>query len=111
MAQVVGAVVGNALKFSPDGAAIVLSTRRLAAGDGPPAAMLSVADTGVGVPEGEQERVFERFFRGSNVRGSYPGMGVGLYIARAILDLHDGRIWLERAPEQGTNCFVTLPLI
>jgi signal transduction histidine kinase len=111
MGQVVGAIIGNALKFSPDGATIVVALRRLATGNGTPAALLSVGDTGVGVPEGEQERVFERFVQGSNVRGTYSGMGVGLYIARAIMDLHDGRIWLERAPEQGTTCFVTLPLI
>jgi signal transduction histidine kinase len=109
--QVVGAVVGNALKFSSDGSAIDVALRRVTADDGAPMVQLSVGDTGVGVPEGEQERVFERFFRGSNVRDTYAGMGVGLYIARAILDLHDGRIWLERAPEQGTTSFVTLPLL
>ena len=111
MGQAVGAVIGNAIKFSPDGGTISVVLQRSAAGDGTPVALLSIGDTGVGVPEGEQERVFERFFRGSNIRGTYSGMGIGLYIARAILDRHGGRIWLQRARERGTNCFMTLPLI
>jgi signal transduction histidine kinase len=73
-------------------------------------AQLAVSDTGVGVPDGEQERVFERFFRGSNIRGAYAGLGVGLYIARAIVERHGGRIWLESQPRLQTTCHVVLPL-
>ena len=108
MAQVVGAVIGNALKFSYEGGVVSVLLRRADADDG--LARLAVSDTGVGVPDGEQERVFERFFRGSNIRGTYAGLGVGLHIARAIVDLHGGRIWLESERGLGTTCHVALPL-
>jgi len=110
IAQVVSAAIGNAVKFSLDGGIINVLLRRAAADDGTNVARLSVSDTGVGVPSGEQERIFERFFRGSNVRGTYAGLGVGLYIARAVVDLHGGRIWLESQPGWKTTCHVTLPL-
>jgi signal transduction histidine kinase len=110
MAQVVGAVIGNALKFSFDGGVVRVLLRRLEANDGTALARLAVSDTGVGVPDDEQERVFERFFRGSNVRGTYAGLGIGLYIARAIVDLHGGQIWLQSKRGQGTTCHLALPL-
>ena len=110
MAQVVGALIGNALKFSLDSGVVSVLLRRSDTDDGIALARLAVSDTGVGVPDGEQERVFERFFRGSNIRGTYTGLGVGLYIARSIVDLHGGRIWLESRRGLGTTCHVALPL-
>jgi signal transduction histidine kinase len=108
--QVISAIISNALKFSFDGGVVSVLLRRSDADDGTTMARLSVSDTGVGVPPGEQERVFERFFRGSNVRGTYAGLGVGLYVARAIVNLHGGRIWLESQPGLKTTCYVALPL-
>jgi len=93
-----------------DGGVVSVQLRRSHADDGTALAQLAVSDTGVGVPDGEHERVFERFFRGSNIRGTYAGLGVGLYVARAIVDLHGGRIWLESEPRLGTICHVALPL-
>ena len=110
MAQVVGALIGNALKFSLDSGVVSVLLRRSDTDDGIALARLAVSDTGVGVPDGEQERVFERFFRGSNIRGTYTGLGVGLYIARSIVDLHGGRIWLESRRGLCTTCHVALPL-
>lgn len=108
--QVVAALLSNAIKFSPDGGTINVLLRRSDQAE-MPTALLSVSDTGVGVPAGEHERVFERFFRGSNIQGTYAGLGLGLYIARHILDLHGGRIWLESERGQGTTCHVALPLV
>ena len=110
IAQAISAIISNALKFSLDRGVVSVLLRRSDADDGTAVARLTVSDTGVGVPAGEQERVFERFFRGSNVRGTYAGLGIGLYIARAIVDLHDGRIWLESQPGLQTTCHVALPL-
>jgi len=108
--QVISAVMSNALKFSLDGGVVNVLLRRSIANDGSGVAQFSVSDTGVGVPADEQERVFERFFRGSNIRGTYAGLGVGLYVARAVVDLHGGRIWLESQPGLKTTCHVVLPL-
>jgi len=108
--QVVSSVIGNALKFSLDGGVVSVLLQRSRADDGQAVAHLAVSDTGVGVPKGEQEQIFERFFRGSNVRGTYAGLGVGLYIARAIVDRHGGRIWLESQPGLRTTCHMALPL-
>jgi signal transduction histidine kinase len=110
IAQAISAMIGNALKFSVEGGVVNVLLRRAAADDGTAVARLAVSDTGIGVPNGEQERIFERFFRGSNVRGTYAGLGVGLYIARAIVDRHGGRIWLESQPGLLTTCHMALPL-
>jgi signal transduction histidine kinase len=110
IAQVIGAVIGNALKFSLDGGVVRVLLQRSHADNGNAIAQLAVTDTGVGVPYGEQERIFERFFRGSNIRGTYAGLGVGLYIARAIVDRHGGRLWLESQPALQTTCHLELPL-
>jgi signal transduction histidine kinase len=110
ISQVVGAVIGNALKFSLDGGVVSVLLQRSAGDNGSAQARLDISDTGVGIPAAEQERVFERFFRGSNIRGTYAGLGVGLYVARAIVDLHGGRIWLESERGMGTTCHVALPL-
>ena len=110
IAQVVAAMIGNALKFSFDGGAVNVLLRQQRADHGNTVAQFTVRDTGVGIPDGEQERVFERFFRGSNVRGTYAGLGVGLYIARTIMDMHGGRIWLESGQGLGTTSHMALPL-
>jgi two-component system phosphate regulon sensor histidine kinase PhoR len=111
--QVIGTMLSNAIKFSPHGGPVTVNVRRTD-GDGQRSprdeAIILVADQGIGVPDGEQDRVFERFFRGSNVAGAYRGLGIGLFIARAIVERHGGRMWLESAPGQGTASFVALPL-
>jgi two-component system sensor histidine kinase SenX3 len=73
-------------------------------------ARLSVVDRGVGIPEDERERVFDRFYRASNI-GSITdtGMGLGLYICRRIIEAHDGRIWVEATPGGGSTFVVAVP--
>jgi two-component system phosphate regulon sensor histidine kinase PhoR len=93
-------VLHNALKFSPSGGEVRI-TGRAEPDEG--RVVLSVLDSGPGIPPDEIERVFERFFRGDRVRGT-PGTGLGLAIARHILRAHGGQIWAEnrRPPERGT---------
>jgi signal transduction histidine kinase len=68
----------------------------------------SVADTGVGIPQAEQARLFERFFRSSATR-DVPGTGLGLTIAHAIVDSHGGEIEFRSVPGEGTTFTFTLP--
>jgi signal transduction histidine kinase len=103
--QVIGAMLSNAIKFAPNGGRIDVRIERDGAGE----AVVSVHDYGIGVPRGEEERVFERFYRGSNVAGSYRGLGVSLFVARAIAERHGGRMWIESTPDEGTACHLALP--
>jgi signal transduction histidine kinase len=110
ISQVVDAMIANAVRFSPHGGAIRLQLEHYTNADGASEALFSVQDQGIGVPEGEQVRVFGRFKRGSNVEGMYSGLGLGLFIAQYLAQQHQGRIWLESAAEQGTTSFLVLPL-
>jgi signal transduction histidine kinase len=98
--QVIANLVGNAIKFTPPHGDIRIAA---AATDG--AVRLSVSDTGLGISEAQLARVFERYWRGSG-----HGAGLGLFIARAIVEAHGGRIWAESAPGAGSAFHFTLPL-
>lgn len=87
-------VLHNAFKFSPDGGQVHI---RGMSQPEESRAILSIQDSGPGIPPAELERVFERFFRGDRARGT-PGTGLGLAIARHLLRAHGGRIWAENAP-------------
>jgi signal transduction histidine kinase len=72
---------------------------------------IDVADDGLGIPAGEQERVFQKFFRGDDYRiHEYPGLGLHLYIARGLVELHGGRLWFESAEGEGSTFSFTLPV-
>ena len=72
--------------------------------------IVSVADRGVGVPEGERESIFERFYQvGETAHHSIPGVGLGLFIAREIADNHGGRIWCEPREGGGSVFRFSLP--
>ncbi len=105
--QVLDDLLANAIKYSPPGAPI-----RIVLHADENTAELSIADTGIGTPESERGRVFDRFFRGSNVRhqGTH-GSGLGLSLARAIIHLHGGTIRLAGNDPSGTVVCVRLPMI
>jgi signal transduction histidine kinase len=106
LAQVLDNLVSNALKFTPSGGSVEV---RLHAEEA--AAVLEVEDTGVGVPEEEQEQLFERFFRSSNaMESAIPGTGLGLTITKAIVERHGGTIEVESASNAGTTVRVRLPV-
>jgi PAS domain S-box-containing protein len=104
LAQIVVNLLDNAVKYS-DGA-VRVSLRRC---DG--TAELSVSDSGIGIPEDQRPKLFERFFRARNApTSSYGGLGLGLYITRDIVERHGGRIWVESEIGKGTTFHVALPL-
>jgi signal transduction histidine kinase len=106
LAQVLDNLISNALKFTPAGGHVDVRVR---ATNG--AAVLEVQDTGLGLAEDERERLFERFFRSARATESaIQGTGLGLPIAKAIVERHGGRIDLESTLESGTTVRVELPL-
>jgi two-component system sensor histidine kinase KdpD len=72
-------------------------------------ALVAVADRGPGLPPGEEQRVFEKFFRGQRTKNIY-GVGLGLAICRAIVEAHGGKIWAENRSDGGAIFFFTLPI-
>jgi len=104
--QVLNNLVSNAIKYSPGGGTIEISGRAL-----PDEVVVTVSDQGVGIPPEEQPRVFERFFRGMRERDQRtPGAGLGLYLAKAIVEAHGGRIWVESNPREGTAFSFAIPI-
>ncbi|MHB0968160.1 MAG: sensor histidine kinase [Thermoanaerobaculia bacterium] len=103
--QVLGNLLENAVKYSPDGSDIRINVR---AED--EKVVTSVSDRGIGIPEDEINLVFERFHRGRQVSAAnYGGLGLGLYISREIIDRHGGSIWVESREGAGTTFSVSLP--
>lgn len=104
--QVIENLVDNAAKYGAPGQAPVLDLR---VEDGQ--ARFTVTDHGIGVPEAERERIFERFYRASNAQSiTDTGLGLGLAICRHVIEEHGGRIWHEPTPGGGSTFVVTLPL-
>jgi signal transduction histidine kinase len=108
--QLVGNLIGNAVKYSPDGGRVTVT---LTAADG--FADLTVTDTGIGIPDAEREHVFRRFYRSTRARDrGIPGTGLGLALSRTIAELHHGTITLLPHPDSrrdtGTAVVVRLPL-
>jgi signal transduction histidine kinase len=106
--RVVRNLVDNALRFTPAGGRVRVEARA----DGPDV-RVTVADTGPGLAEEDAERVFERFYRGARSRsrdgGSATGAGLGLTIARGLVQAHGGRIWAEPSQGHGAVFCFTLP--
>jgi len=104
--QVVSNLVNNAVKYSPEGGMVTMSSRV----DGR-YALVSVTDTGIGIPAEEIGHVFERFRRvRSGAAQSIPGTGLGLTIVKQIVEMHGGKIWVESAVGHGSSFHFTIPL-
>ncbi|MBP2457943.1 signal transduction histidine kinase [Clavibacter michiganensis] len=104
LAQVVEALVSNALVFTPSGRIDVVLAREGAD------AVLSVVDTGVGLSEEDQQHVFDRFFRARSARdGAVPGIGLGLSIAERTVTAHGGSLRIASRLGHGTRVVATLP--
>lgn len=100
--QILSNLLGNALKFTPEGGRVALGATARGA-----VVEIEVSDTGVGIADGDAPHVFTRFFR-SDKRGRR-GLGLGLYIARGLVAAHGGRMWFESRPGEGSRFFFSLP--
>lgn len=106
--QVLSNLLSNSLKFTPAGGRVEIAVRRR-----PDYLATSVTDTGIGIPPDELEQLFDAFYqvRGRPVPNGAPGSGLGLSLARQIVELHGGRIWAESEGDgKGSRLTFTLPL-
>jgi signal transduction histidine kinase len=106
MRQVFTNLIENAVKYSPNGSKILVSTEEV---DGH--IQVQVADQGIGIPQDELSHVFTKFYRSHLVKnGPIKGSGLGLFLAKYFVELHKGRITVESVPEQGSTFTVDLPM-
>ena len=104
--QVLANLIDNAIKYSPDGGPVRV---RLAAHNG--LVRFAVSDHGLGIPPGERQRIFEKFYRlDPNMTRGIGGTGLGLYICRELVRRFDGRIWVESEEGEGSTFIVELPV-
>jgi signal transduction histidine kinase len=107
--QVLTNLIGNAIKYSPQGGAITITIREETASQ---TIQISVQDRGIGIPRHQQAQIFGRFIRADNaVAWGISGTGLGLYLCRELVEQQMGRLWFESEEGAGSTFFVTLPLV
>ena len=102
--QVLRNIIGNAIKFSPDGSVIEVRTSHAEEGW-----TVSISDEGVGIPEDQLSSVFEKFFQSSLTKTGAGGTGLGLAITREIVQAHGGHIWAVNRQPRGAVFYFTIP--
>ena len=104
--EVLTNLIGNAIKYSPDGGLIAVGGE-LSQNN---SVRLYVRDEGIGIPPADQERIFERLYRVDNrLARQTPGTGLGLYLVKAVVEAHGGRVWVDSTPGEGSTFWVELP--
>jgi two-component system NtrC family sensor kinase len=103
--QVFDNVIGNAIKYSPASSEIQISIHAEAN-----QVIFQVTDHGPGIPAGDQPRIFDKFYRASNITSDVEGSGLGLAIVKNIVENHQGRIWVESTVGKGSSFFIVLPV-
>jgi PAS domain S-box-containing protein len=105
ISQVFHNLVNNAIKYSPDKSIVKIGYK-----EDQNSVVFHVEDCGVGIPKEEQDRIFTKFYRASNVStGDFDGNGLGLYIVKAIAQGHGGDVWFESKQGNGTIFYVKIP--
>lgn len=102
--QVLANLVSNAIKYSPQDGEIRISGRVL-----PQQVIVCVSDQGAGIASGDLPYIFDRFYRASDASRTTKGAGLGLYLARAVVEAHHGRIWVDSKPGEGARICFSLP--
>jgi nitrogen-specific signal transduction histidine kinase len=107
--QILINLMGNAIKFTSEGGKVIVSAR--VSDRAKHAVSISVRDTGIGIPEDQLEKIFEKFHQVENpLNHSASGTGLGLAITKELVEAHQGQIWVESEVEKGSTFIFTLPL-
>jgi signal transduction histidine kinase len=101
--QVFANLLDNAIKYTPEGGRVTITTR-----NEPGRVVVAFRDTGIGIPPGEQDKIWARLYRGDKSR-SQRGLGLGLSLVKAVVEAHDGRVTVTSAVEEGSEFTVILP--
>ncbi|WP_249310477.1 ATP-binding protein [Congzhengia minquanensis] len=105
--QVLYNIISNSIKYTPNGGKILVR-----AGKVYHEIQIEVQDTGIGIPEKDLSRIFERFYRVDKARSrELGGTGLGLAISKSIIDSHGGQIHIDSKPGEGTSVLITLPIV
>ncbi len=108
MEQVLGNLLGNAIKYSPQGGTIEIKVQENVEEH---MVELSIHDHGIGIPVEQQAQIFGRFVRADNARAyGIGGTGLGLYLCRELIERQCGRIWFESAEGEGSTFSMALPV-
>jgi len=98
--------VENAIKYTPHGGEVILHLNAT-----PSTLTFAVQDSGIGIPKRDMERLFEKFYRGTNREAlAQRGTGLGLAIVRSIAERHGGRVWVESELGKGSTFYLLVPL-
>lgn len=104
---VLSTLIDNAIKYNTENGSVTVSYQKLPDGSG---LKVAIRDTGVGISEKEMKGLFQKFYRGSEAAKMEPnGSGLGLYIAKGVVEKHGGKIWAESAVGRGSTFYFTLP--
>jgi two-component system sensor histidine kinase VicK len=100
-------LISNAIKYSLKGGKIIFKIKRQNSN-----ILISVADSGIGIPKADQPKIFDRFFRANNAKEKEPeGIGLGLYILKAVVKMLNGQVLFKSKQNKGTTFYITIPIL
>ncbi|WP_312792632.1 ATP-binding protein [Sphingobacterium sp.] len=103
--QVINNLISNAIKYSPGSNKVEIHIDKVS-----DYIKISVTDYGMGINYKDKTKIFERFYRASDIQKKFPGLGIGLYVSHEIISNHKGTLWVESEPGEGSTFSFTLPI-